>query len=95
MNANQYQFITHKGSGHIREYVPVLVHSRCLKEMGELKPLNTFADIGATIAENFKPRYELFMQFEMKYVVIRGLWINPWRNTPRLHHAIRVHRCGQ
>lgn len=43
---------TWKGTDHTREYVPLLVYSKALKS-GDLGVRETFADIGATIAENF------------------------------------------
>lgn len=43
---------THHGTDHTREFVPLLVYSKSLKETGEL-PQGYFADISATIAENF------------------------------------------
>lgn len=45
---------TYKGTDHTRENVPVLIYSKDLKNHGKIKDLNTFADIGATIANNFK-----------------------------------------
>ena len=44
---------THTGSDHTREYVPVLFYSNSLKQMRELKLFDTFADIGATVADIF------------------------------------------
>lgn len=44
---------TYIGTDHTRENVPVLIFSRKFKERGELPYLQTFADIGATIADNF------------------------------------------
>ena len=44
---------TYIGTEHTRENVPVLVFSRKLKQTGELPYLQSFADIGATIADNF------------------------------------------
>ena len=44
---------TFKGNDHTRENVPVIIYSRNFKEPKRLKPFDTFADIGATIAENF------------------------------------------
>lgn len=43
----------HHGTDHTREYVPLLVYSKKIKEGKELPLRETFADIGATIAENF------------------------------------------
>jgi len=43
----------HHGTDHTREYVPLLVYNKKM-EVGEELPLRkTFADVGATIAENF------------------------------------------
>ena len=44
---------TFKGTDHTRENTPVLIYSRIFKEPKMLPIMNTFADIGATIAENF------------------------------------------
>ncbi|WP_277587441.1 phosphopentomutase [Psychrobacillus antarcticus] len=44
---------TMPGTDHTREYVPLIVYSPKLKEIKELPLRNTFADIGATISENF------------------------------------------
>ncbi len=43
---------TWTGTDHTREYVPLLVYSKSLSK-GDLGTRKTFADIGATIAENF------------------------------------------
>lgn len=43
----------HHGTDHTREYVPLLVYSKGMKEGKELPVRKTFADIGATVAENF------------------------------------------
>ena len=47
---------TFKGTDHTRENTPVIVYSRLFKEPKKLQPLETFADIGATIADNFGVR---------------------------------------
>lgn len=44
---------TFKGCDHTRENVPVIFYSRAFKEPKRLPILNTLADIGATIADNF------------------------------------------
>ncbi|AZB43416.1 phosphopentomutase [Bacillus sp. FJAT-42376] len=44
----------HHGTDHTREYVPLLVYSPRMEKGGELPVRKTFADIGATIAENFQ-----------------------------------------
>lgn len=43
----------HHGTDHTREYVPLLVYSPRLDAGSELEIRNTFADVGATIADNF------------------------------------------
>jgi phosphopentomutase len=44
---------TFPGTDHTREFIPVLVYSKQLKDSGALPEHDTFADIGATIADNF------------------------------------------
>ncbi|MGL5314467.1 MAG: phosphopentomutase [Peptostreptococcaceae bacterium] len=44
---------TFKGTDHTREYVPVIVYSKGLKEPKEMPVLSTMADIGVTILDNF------------------------------------------
>ncbi|MEH7441773.1 phosphopentomutase [Bacillus sp. JJ1122] len=44
----------HYGTDHTREYVPLLVYSKGMAEGKELPVRKTFADIGATVAENFE-----------------------------------------
>lgn len=44
---------THHGTDHTREYVPLLMHHTNIEKGYELPVRQTFADIGATIAENF------------------------------------------
>ncbi|MGE6258904.1 phosphopentomutase [Heyndrickxia sporothermodurans] len=43
----------HHGTDHTREYVPLLVYSKRFNGGKELPLRKTFADIGATVAENF------------------------------------------
>lgn len=43
----------HHGTDHTREYVPLLVYSKGMKEGKALPMRETFADVGATIADNF------------------------------------------
>jgi len=45
---------TFPGTDHTREYVPVLAYSKQLTNSGKLPENDTFADIGATIADNFE-----------------------------------------
>ncbi len=44
---------TFRGTDHTREYIPVLVYHKGMDHGVNLGVLDTFADIGATIAENF------------------------------------------
>jgi len=44
----------HHGTDHTREYVPLLVYSPSMAGGKQLPVRSTFADVGATIAENFK-----------------------------------------
>lgn len=43
----------HAGTDHTREYVPIIVYSPSLARGGAIPQNETFADIGATIADNF------------------------------------------
>jgi phosphopentomutase len=56
----------HHGTDHTREYVPLLVYSKRMNEGKEIPVRKTFADIGATVADNFNvklPKYgESFLQ---------------------------------
>ena len=44
---------TYKGTDHTREYVPFLAYSKRMQAGGPLPETETFAVIGATVAENF------------------------------------------
>lgn len=44
---------THPGTDHTREYVPLIVYSKKQTETRDLGTRQTFADVGATIADNF------------------------------------------
>lgn len=61
---------TYRGTDHTREYVPLLVYSPRFKKGGsELALRNTFADLGATVADNFKvtmPEYGTSFLKELK-----------------------------
>lgn len=48
---------THHGTDHTREYVPLLVYSKRFLRGGELPIRKSFADVGATIAANFKVKW--------------------------------------
>lgn len=50
----------HHGTDHTREYVPLLVYSKDMDEGQELPISETFADIGATIADNFNVKMPAF-----------------------------------
>ncbi|WP_144547572.1 phosphopentomutase [Bacillus sp. X1(2014)] len=57
------------GTDHTREYVPLLVYSKGLTEGKELPLRETFADLGATVADNFKvklPNYGKSFLNELK-----------------------------
>lgn len=43
----------HHGTDHTREYVPLLIYSKAFMEGRELPLRKTFADIGASVADNF------------------------------------------
>lgn len=47
---------TYTGTDHTREKVPFLAWSPSLKGYGELREADTFADLGATVADNFGVR---------------------------------------
>jgi len=44
---------THHGTDHTREFVPLIVYHKNIEQGQELPIRKTFADIGATISENF------------------------------------------
>ncbi|MEE4565003.1 phosphopentomutase [Paenibacillus polymyxa] len=44
----------HHGTNHTREYVPLLIYSKAFMEGRELPLRKTFADIGASVADNFR-----------------------------------------
>lgn len=44
---------THTGTDHTREKVPFLAYSPSMSDSGKLEDADTFAVIGATIADNF------------------------------------------
>lgn len=44
---------TYTGTDHTREKVPFLAYSKAMKGSGELPETDTFAIIGATIADDF------------------------------------------
>ena len=52
---------TFKGFDHTRENVPVIIYGRNLREPKRLDILDSMADIGATIADNFEITSPLFI----------------------------------
>ena len=44
---------SYRGTDHTRENIPVLIYSKSFKDAKHLKELDSFTDIGATIADNF------------------------------------------
>jgi phosphopentomutase len=59
---------THHGTDHTREYVPLLIYSKRFTKGRELPVLQTFADIGYSIAENFNTKKPDHGSSFMKYV---------------------------
>lgn len=60
---------TYKGSDHTREYIPIVMYSKSNNVANKLYTGNTFANIGATIADNFNtkmPKYGESYINEMK-----------------------------
>ena len=51
INADHGNDPTYKGSDHTREYIPVLVYGKNIKHNVNLGIRNSFADIGATVAD--------------------------------------------
>ncbi len=47
---------THRGTDHTREYVPLLVYSPSFQSSSSIGTRDTFADVAATIADNFQVR---------------------------------------
>ncbi|MFZ3577087.1 phosphopentomutase [Virgibacillus sp. DJP39] len=59
----------HSGTDHTREFVPLLAYHKGIKKGSAIKERETFADIGATIAENFNtvmPKYGISFLKEIK-----------------------------
>ncbi|PPA71314.1 phosphopentomutase [Jeotgalibacillus proteolyticus] len=50
----------HEGTDHTREFVPLLVYSKRFNGGEKLDIRETFADVGATIADNFKVKQPAF-----------------------------------
>ena len=51
INADHGNDPTYKGTDHTREYIPVLVYGKNIKENTNLGIRKSFADIGATVAD--------------------------------------------
>ena len=51
INADHGNDPTYKGTDHTREYIPVLVYGKKIKENVNLGIRDSFADIGATVAD--------------------------------------------
>ncbi|SCH83502.1 phosphopentomutase [Romboutsia sp. Marseille-P6047] len=51
---------TFKGTDHTREYVPVIVYNKSLKDPKEIPKLKTMADIGVTILDNFSEENQTY-----------------------------------
>lgn len=51
------------GTDHTRENIPVAVYNKCFTNVTRLNDLSTFADIGATIADNFNVNCPLGSSF--------------------------------
>ena len=51
INADHGNDPTYKGTDHTREYIPVLVYGKNVKSGINLGIRNSFADIGATVAD--------------------------------------------
>ena len=54
------------GSDHTREYIPVIMYSPSMVAGGELPIGKTFANIGATVAENFGVKAPLIGESYLK-----------------------------
>lgn len=64
---------TFKGTDHTRELIPVLAYSSVFSNPYPLPDLNSFSDIGATIADNFdvySPNGESFLN-KMRWVIVQ------------------------
>ncbi|MFD2705386.1 phosphopentomutase [Salibacterium lacus] len=62
----------HHGSDHTREYVPLLVHHPAVKKGMPLPLRETFADVGAAVAENFQVKMPSFGVSFLKDVQKQG-----------------------
>ncbi|WP_028391615.1 phosphopentomutase [Bacillus cihuensis] len=58
----------HAGTDHTREYVPLLIYSPRFTKGKELPISQTFADLGATVADNFKVKMPEFGKSLLEYL---------------------------
>lgn len=59
---------TWKGTDHTRELVPLFLYSKSMKGTGLLRPGKTFADAGATVADNFKVKMPKYGESLLEYL---------------------------
>ncbi len=59
---------TWKGTDHTRELVPLFLYSKSMKGTGLLRPGKTFADAGATVANNFKVKMPKYGESLLEYL---------------------------
>jgi len=60
---------THTGTDHTREYVPLIVFSKSLKGGKNLGIRGSFADVGATVADNFRVQMPKIGQSFLKQLI--------------------------
>ncbi len=60
---------TFHGTDHTREYVPLLVYSKRFIQGKQLPVLNTFADVGYSINDNFKTEKPKYGKSFLKWIV--------------------------
>ncbi|KMY50663.1 phosphopentomutase [Peribacillus loiseleuriae] len=58
----------HAGTDHTREYVPLLIYSKRFTNGKELPISQTFADLGATVADNFNVKMPAFGKSLLGYL---------------------------
>ncbi|MGE8077956.1 phosphopentomutase [Peribacillus loiseleuriae] len=58
----------HAGTDHTREYVPLLIYSKRFANGEELPISQTFADLGATVADNFNVKMPAFGKSLLGYL---------------------------
>ncbi|MFJ5621195.1 phosphopentomutase [Peribacillus loiseleuriae] len=58
----------HAGTDHTREYVPLLIYSKRFINGNELPISRTFADLGATVADNFNVKMPAFGKSLLGYL---------------------------